>query len=258
MNSLLPSLAAVFLVIALGWLAKQSRVLDDAAWRGFEAVTYHLLFPAVIIHTLAFSDIRSADAVGLAGAMIIGILAMAGGLFAMRGLLERAGIEGPAFTSVFQGAVRWNTFVALALASHQFGKPGIALMAIAIAAMIPLINVLCVYTLTRHAQGKELALRGFGATLIRNPFIWSCCVGILLHPVAGWFPVFAVSALDIVGRASLAAGLLVVGAGLDLKSLARPRLPHYLALGLKLCVMRASSSWRRRRWACPVRSWPSR
>ncbi len=146
-------------------------------------------------------------------------------------------MDGPAFTSVFQGAARWNTFVALALSSHLFGAKGVALMAIAIAALIPVLNIACVIALAVFARGERPDVRGTAATLIRNPFIWSCLAGLALNPVAGFIPVPVLSAVDIIGRAALAAGLLVVGAGLDLKSLARPRLPHWLAIGLKLIVM---------------------
>ena len=40
--------------------------------------------------------------------------------------------------------------------------------------------------------------------------------------------------LDVLGRASLGIGLLVVGSALDLDKLARPRLAHAVAVGLKL------------------------
>lgn len=240
MSALLASLASVFLIIAAGCAARQAKFLDDAAWRGFEAVTYHLLFPAVVIHTLAFSPMIDLSTLGLAGALVVGLGIATAVLFALRTGMERAGIDGPAFTSVLQGGVRWNTFVALALASHQFGAAGVALMAIAIAALIPVVNIICVSALARHAQGKTLSLPALASTLIRNPFIWSCCVGLALNPVAGFIPGPAASAIDIIGRASLAAGLLVVGAGLDLKSLARPRLAHLIAIGVKLALFPAA------------------
>jgi predicted permease len=110
-------------------------------------------------------------------------------------------------------------------------------MAIAIAALIPVLNIACVIALSILARGEKPDVRGTAQTLIANPFIWSCLAGLALNPVAGFIPGPLMSAIDIIGRAALAAGLLVVGAGLDLKSLARPRLPHWLAIGLKLIVM---------------------
>jgi hypothetical protein len=237
MPVLLSSLIAVFLVIALGWGARRSGFLPDEAWRGFEAVTYHLLFPAVIIHTLAFARFGEQPFVAVGGALLIGLTGLFALLFALRPWFERQGVDGPAFSSVFQGAARWNTFVALALASHLFGAQGVALMAVAIAAMIPVLNIACVLVLTRYARREAFDLKDTALTLIRNPFIWSCLAGLLLNPVAGLVPQPVSNAVDIVGRAALAAGLLVVGAGLDLKRLAAPRLPHLAAIMLKLIVM---------------------
>jgi hypothetical protein len=45
------------------------------------------------------------------------------------------------------------------------------------------------------------------------------------------------SFVDIVGRAALSAGLLVVGAGLDVRSLAKPGPAHLVPTALKLVAM---------------------
>ncbi len=237
MDTLISSLAAVFLIIVVGWAARQTRFIDDAAWRGFEAVTYHVLIPALVIHTLAYARLGAVPVLAVGGSLVLAALTMAGLLMAARPLLERRGIAGPAFTSVFQGAVRWNTFIALAVASKQFGAEGVALMAVVIASLIPLVNVLCVLVLSRYAKGESFDLRRTLATLARNPFIWSCTIGVALNPISGLIPAPVGSAVEIIGRASLSAGLLVAGAGLELSRLARPHLPHALSVGLKLLLM---------------------
>jgi malonate transporter and related proteins len=72
---------------------------------------------------------------------------------------------------------------------------------------------------------------------VTNPFIWSSVVGLLLNPVAEFIPRAIVNFADITGRASLAAGLLVVGSGLNLASLARPGFAHAASIALKLVMM---------------------
>jgi hypothetical protein len=110
-------------------------------------------------------------------------------------------------------------------------------MAVAIAAMVPLLNVLALYVFVRFAGGPRQSPRQILRTFVTNPFIWSCAVGLLLNPVGQWLPAPVLGYVDIVGRAALAAGLLVVGAGLDLKSLSRPGPPHFLAIVLKLVAL---------------------
>jgi predicted permease len=73
----------------------------------------------------------------------------------------------------------------------------------------------------------------------RNPLIWSCVVGILLNighvPIPKSVHVFA----EALGRASLALGLLLVGAGLKIRGLMRPAPATFVASVLKLAVMPA-------------------
>ena len=239
MTALLTSLISVFLVILAGFAARQSRFIEDGAWRGFEAVTYHILIPALVIHTLAFVKLDGLPVARIGGALVFGAVTMTALTLALRGLLARRDVDGPAFTSIYQGAVRWNTFIALAVASHQFGSTGVALMAVVIATLIPVVNVMSVLVLSRHARGEPFDLRATALTLMRNPFIWSCAVGIALNPLSGFIPQSFGSAVEIIGRGALAAGLLVVGSGLDLKQLAKPAFSHWLATGLKLLVMPA-------------------
>jgi predicted permease len=135
--------------------------------------------------------------------------------------------------------VRWNSFVGLALAAGLEGRTGTTLMAIAIAAMIPLLNVICILGLARFANGKPMSAGTTIRSILYNPFIWSSAVGLTLNQLQWLLHGAFTGYLDVVGRASLGIGLLVVGSALDLGRLARPRLAHAVALVLKLMVMPA-------------------
>jgi predicted permease len=232
------SLVPVFLIIALGWTARSTGFVEERHWVGLERVTYVIFFPALIIDTLARADLGSVPVAGVGGALFGAVLLMSGLLLGTRRLLMRAtGIDGPGFTSLFQGATRWNTFVAIALAGSLYGARGITLAAVAIAAMVPLLNTLALFVLTRYAGGPPQSPDQIVRTFITNPFIWSCVVGLALNAVSELVPRPLLTTADIVGRPALAAGLLVVGAGLGIRSIARPRAVHILALIFKLALM---------------------
>ncbi|MEZ2405995.1 AEC family transporter [Bosea sp. RCC_152_1] len=234
---MLDSLIAVFLVIATGWFLKVREIVSPAHWIGVERLTYQVLFPAVVIYTLAMANLGDLPVLAMGFSLVLAILSVAALLLLARPLLARAGIDGPAFTSIFQGSVRWNTFVALALASGLQGRTGATLMAIAVASMIPLLNVICVLVLARFANGKPMSASATIRSILYNPFIWSSAVGLTLNQVQWAMPTAFIGYLDVLGRASLGIGLLVVGAGLDLKRLARPNLAHGVAVLLKLVAM---------------------
>ena len=128
---MLTSLIAVFLVLATGWLLKARGLVAASHWLGIERLTYQVLFPAVVIHTLAVADLAKLPVLAMGVSLVSAILIVATLLLLTRPLLARAGVDGPAFTSIFQGSVRWNTFVALALAAGLQGRDGTTLMAIA-------------------------------------------------------------------------------------------------------------------------------
>jgi predicted permease len=238
MASVFNSLSPVFLLIATGYLSRVGGLVEAEAWTGIERLTYFVLFPAVIVQTLVGADLSSVPLLGVGGALIGAILANALALLLLRPLLKRSlGLDGPGFTSLFQASTRWNTFVGLAVAGSLFGPRGITLIAVAVAAMVPLLNVLALGVLMRYAGGRALNVAQVIRTLAVNPFIWSPAVGLALNLAAVKPPQAVTGYVDTLGRASLAAGLLVVGAALDLRRLARPQAVHALSMALKLVAL---------------------
>jgi malonate transporter and related proteins len=240
MAAVIAALVPVFLLIATGVLVRRSLVTEDAHWIGIERLVYFVLFPALLIDTLAQADFSKVPVAAVGGALLIAVLLLGAICLALRPLLARyLGLDGPGFTSVFQGATRWQTFVALAIAGNLYGELGLALASVAAIAMIPILNVMSVWVLAHFAAPKPPAWHHVALTLARNPLIWSCVVGIALNvggvPLPRPVHVFA----DALGRASIALGLLLVGAGLTAKGLVRPAPATLVASVLKLVVMPA-------------------
>jgi malonate transporter len=240
MSAVLTALLPVFLLIALGAFLKRTLLPDGNSWHAFESLTYFVLFPALLLVTTATADLREIPATGVGGALASAIVLLSLALLMARPLLVRTlGLSGPAFTSVFQGSVRWNTYVALAIAGSLFGVPGLALASVAIVAMVPLLNFLCVLVLARYAADKAPDLRTITGQILRNPLIWSVLGGIAINLIGVPLPKVAVAFGEILGRGALALGLLAVGAGLGLETIWRPHAAVILTVVLKLVAMPA-------------------
>ena len=95
---------------------------------------------------------------GVGGALLLSALLMSLLCLALRPLLARCAVDGPAFTSIFQGATRWQTYVALAVSGNLYGDVGLALASVAMVAIIPLVNVLQ----RRRAGALRLARKAIG------------------------------------------------------------------------------------------------
>lgn len=237
MPMVIESLIAVFLLIGLGYALKAGGVLTQTHLPAIERMTYLVLCPAVVIHNLATVRLGDLPFLQLGGALALAIVLVTLLLLVMQPALARLGIDGPSFTSVYQGAVRWNAFTGLAMAAAIYGERGLALIAVAIACIIPLLNVLSVLILSRFASGKPLQPVALLRAIVTNPFIWSCAVGLLINPFAGAIPKAAMQPLDLLAKSAIPVGLLVVGGALELRRLTRPGWAHSLALALKLIVL---------------------
>jgi malonate transporter and related proteins len=238
MHAVLAALFPVFLLIVAGFLLRRFLIAEDAHWVGMERLLYYVMFPALLAGTLMRADLSKVPVLAVGGTLVASVLAMTVVCFALRPLLARhLGVDGPAFTSLFQGATRWQTFVALPLAGNLFGDLGLALASVAMLAMTPILNVLCVSVLVRYASPATPDWRSVGLAVVQNPLIWSCVVGIALNPVSSSIPEPVHVFVDALGRSSLALGLLIVGAGLQIRELIRPRAAALVTCVLKLVVM---------------------
>jgi predicted permease len=234
------ALVPVFLLIVLGFALRRLLLKKDIEWIGLEQLVYYILFPALLIDTLSRANLASVPIAGVGGALLLAVLAMSALCLLLRPLLARGlGVDGPAFSSVFQGATRWQTFVALSVAGNLWGELGITLASVAMVAMIPLLNIFAVWVLAHYASPQKLSWPKILMTIVRNPLIWACVVGLALNLTQLPVPRPLHEFLDALGRCSLALGLLVVGAGLHLEGLRRPGAAAVLTVVLKLVVMPA-------------------
>jgi malonate transporter and related proteins len=232
------SLLNVFILVATGAALRSLKIIRPEDWRGLERITYFVLFPAMLVMTTATADLASTPFFTVGATLVASLMTVALGLLVIEPVLRRwLSMDGPSFSSVFQGSIRWNSFVAFALASSLYGKQGAALGAVAITAMIPLLNILSVGVIARYASAKRPTPAAFLLTLIKNPFIWSCVIGLVSRPVIGFIPGAVLTPLGMIGQISLVTGLLAVGGGLDLSTLTRPGIAHFLSGTLKLVAM---------------------
>jgi hypothetical protein len=227
------ALAPIFLLIALGWLLRARGFPGDAFWPGAERLVYWVLFPPLLLLTTAGSDLTGLRTLPIALALVAAVLVTAALTFALRGHL---GIGGASFTSVFQGAIRNNTYVGLAGAAALYGEAGLAAMGILVFVVVTLVNVLSVVVLLSH-RGRAMRLADLLVSVATNPLILACVGGFALNATGLGLPGPASAMLDILGSAALTLGLLCVGAGLELGRLGRNPAALIAANALKLVVM---------------------
>jgi predicted permease len=234
MAALLAGVLPVFVLIAIGYGLRKSDFLPDATWRPIEKLSINLLYPGFLIPAIWSADISGGGA-GAAGlAAITSVVIIASITLLLKPLIR---LDGPAYTSVFQGVIRWNSFVFLPVIQSVYGPDGLALAAVVIGAMIPVTNILCVVVLERWgADRKPLSVVSLARAIVSNPILVACLIGLALN-LAGVPRLPGLSdTLELLGAAALPLGLIVAGAGLSFAEVARRRVTIAAVTFVKLIV----------------------
>jgi len=226
----------VILLIGLGYGLNQRKFLSADGWSALERLTYFVLFPALLFHDVATANLKDPALIRMALALFMAQIAIVWGLLALRPRLK---MDGRGFSSLFQGAVRWNSMIAIALSQTLLGPKGVALAAVGLAVLVPTANLFCVYVLNRYAAQKSGDMASTVFHLATNPLLVAVALGIMVNISGVAVPDVAITLLKLMAGAALPLGLLTAGAALDLGTAMDKPLEIVAATVLKLAVMPA-------------------
>lgn len=197
-----------FSLILLGAGVRRWMHLGDHFWTGVEKLVYFILFPAMLINALTRTHLDLVAAIPL---LATSFTTIAAGM--LLGLLPKpfSRMPAPTYASLYQCAFRFNSYIGLAIASMLFGTAGVATMGIVIGSAVPFVNLAAVWMLARHGQ------LGLWRELLRNPLIWATVIGFTLNAIGFTPPAPAQVFLGRLSDASVALGLIAVGAALRLE-----------------------------------------
>ena len=246
MITTLNAIAPIFLIIATGYLLFKTRIVDESVWSAIEHICFYLLFPFLIIRTLSRADLGSVPVIDFMTVIIVAIVGMSVLLILTQALLrQRFPQSGPSFSSIFQGATRFHGFVAIAVIGPLYGDAGVTLAALALAIMVPLLNVISVVVLSvyGHSDTRPQVV-AVAKKIAANPLIIACIVGLLFN----WLgvPDILFDAIDIIGAGGLGLALLAVGAGMNLGQAAQHKILLTIGVLTRLIGMPAiiiAMSW---------------
>lgn len=218
-----------FTLILLGVLLVRLTSWGPQFWRGMENLVYYVLFPCLLFYSTARAPLAFAST----GLLLQ--VALATCLFGIAlGWLARPLFRaGPMlFESGVQTAFRFNSYIGLAVAARLAGETGTALMALLIGFCIPLCNFAAVHALV-HRNG------GLLRAVLTNPLMLATISGVIVNLLGVSMPEFIGATLSRLGNASIALGLLTVGAGMRLSGLHEGRAMAAYFIAIRLLVLPA-------------------
>jgi malonate transporter and related proteins len=216
MIAILSALAPLFLISALGYALARLKFGGAELWHALDQVTFYVFFPALLVKTLMRADLASVPAGGFflvsCGSVTIMSAAVVAGYLALGRPLP-----GPAFTSFFQGAIRFQSTITVAVAAALYGERGLTFAALSVASIVPTVQLYTVLTLLIFGKGGgEIRPWPILKRLATNPLTLACALGLALNATGS--PNFVYETFSVLGAAAIALTLLAVGAGLDVAS----------------------------------------
>lgn len=145
-------------------------------------------------------------------------------------------VEATTFTSIYQGAIRFNTFITLSVIASTWDTPlALEVAALIVGIKVLLLNILCVGAFTIYIESSSFPLDKVRLAL-KNPLIIACSTGLLLNWLGVSLPAWLLTSMDLLGKVALPLGLLSVGTGLVLRYSDWLSYPRLLSTVIKLLI----------------------
>jgi len=229
-NTLLP----IFLLISLGYFFKKIKFPDESFWKHLDRFNYFVLFPALLFYKLSSANIKNIVSYDFIIVTVIALVIISILVIMINKFFK---FEKSAFTSIYQGAIRFNTYVFLALTDALLSDEGFVMGLVLMTFIIPFINVLCISVFSVYVPKNKITVISFLKSIITNPLIVACLFGGVFSILGLSFPTLIENTLSILTTAALPLGLLSVGVGLHLKEIRETKMAVVLSSVGKLLVL---------------------
>ena len=212
---------------------------DVSFWEINDKLCYWVLIPALLFHyitqiSLSTEMLYSYSLIIYAGFFIAIITVV------VLGKLLKYSPE--RWTSILQGAVRQNAFIALAITGSLFGDEGLKIASIFMLIYVPSINIIIVTIMVMNfGQSKQNSsnneFKKVFIELSKNPFILAMIIGLMFSLIPQEKLKVIIDTSGLLGSAALPIMLLTIGAKIKVRDLALTITPITISNFLKLIAL---------------------
>ena len=229
----------VFLLIILGNFLRRIKVPDISFWEINDKLCYWVLIPALLFHYISQINLSSEMLYSYSIIIYVGFFIAILTVLILGKLL---GYPPERWTSILQGAVRQNAFIALAITGSLFGDEGLKIASIFMLIYVPSINIIIVTTMVMNfGQSKKNASNNefitVFAELSKNPFILAMITGLIFSIIQSEKLKVIIDTSGLLGSAALPIMLLTIGAKIKVRDLALTITPIIISNFLKLLAL---------------------
>lgn len=229
------AIAPIFLLIMLGHVLRRGNIPSLEFWGLNDRLVYWVLLPSLLFQKISTNEV-SMELVNSYAIIVVGTFAAVLMVALLAAWASRA--APPVATSILQGAVRHNMFIALATAQALYGAQGLALATLITGLLIPVTNIAVVSSMVimlRKGQGGGLAF-AIVKDLARNPLLLAIAAGATVNALTDTpLPIINETTM-LLGNAALPVMLLCVGANIRVRELETAMIPMVIACLVKLLL----------------------
>ncbi len=196
----------VFGLIALGYLARWTKLLRETTGEGLSDFVFVLAVPCLLFRTLATADVPQTQPWGywiayFTGLAIVWALAM---LIASR-IFARKGPE--LVVSGFAAAQSNTVFVGVPMILKAYGDAGAVPLGLLLAIHLPVTMTVATLLAEGRAASPAMMIR----RLFTHPIIIGIILGMLARPVVGQLPAPFWTLIDLIAGAAVPCALISLG-----------------------------------------------
>lgn len=226
-NAVFPTL----ILLVLGNVLRRTGFLSSDFWTMVDKLTYFVLFPALLttkVSQVNLDNVNFYHIFGFIIAYFVILSAIAYGIYHFTATGKNQ------LSSIYQGIIRFNSYIYFALIGSLWGYKALALSALFAGIVIPIVNVCCILSFA-NTDGR-ISVKKVLNNVIHNPLIISAFVGFIVNLYPILMPEVLFNSLDILAKAALPLALLSVGAAVRIKMLFK-NTPSFSLISLWLTTL---------------------
>ena len=226
----------IFLVIGLGTLLKQFKLIDETFLQQTNRLVYVVFLPLLLFYKIGKADFSSS----FNAPLVLGSSLVIAAGFAISWLYTGkrqypAAIRG----SFCQGSFRGNlAYIGLAICLNAYGDEGLTKAGILMGFIVPVLNLFAILALLLpHHNGKTNKVSSLLIPTLLNPLILASFLGIIWSYFKLPIPIIIDHSLDITTGLTLPLALLAIGGGFSFARIKGDLILAGMASTIKLVLL---------------------
>ncbi len=217
METAIVAVAPVLFMLVLGFFLKNGENvhkfnLTNDFWKGIDKLVDYLFFPAAILGNISAAKVSQSDLFKMLGMVLLGIIAITLVSWILK-LIFR--ISNAQFTSLIQGAVKYNNYMFLSIAGSIFIHHNMMVAATLSAYTIILMNIFSILIFSIwNVDDREKSLILLIKNILKNPTIIFSVIALVMKSLNIEFWSGFSKSLIFLGNSSFCIAYLIIGSEL--------------------------------------------